>query len=206
MAGPNDMVRISNKGETTFKDMYASITYTIKPDSDGFVPWDAACCWLGNPSLVDAGREKPRTDAYELVRIRYGAYQDEAAFEVMRPKVEVYSLDGDRIIMIADDPYDINQAPPAFTQTTVDDPLAARLNAMQEQLNALMDGISTLTPEQQQQVVKVARGTRTDPSPTGDTNTAQSTPAPKSADEKTPTSDTPPVDKPTRPKTTSPTS
>jgi hypothetical protein len=161
MSMSDQMVRLVNKSDTDFKDMYNSVTYRVPAGSDGFAPFDAACLWFGDPSSQDlSARDRGRTDEYERLRVRYGVYADEHRFDGALPDIEVYTLDGDRVTMVREDPTgELGQVANPFTATSNADPLAARMNAMQDQMTRLLDAIGTLPADQQAMVVEAARGT-----------------------------------------------
>jgi hypothetical protein len=100
-------VRVHNAGDSDYTDMYAGQTYTIAAGSDGFVPFDAVCLWLGDPRTQDLGpRDKHRTDEFLRVALRMGVGEKPMdVFEAARPKLEVFNPQtGDRLVTVADDP------------------------------------------------------------------------------------------------------
>lgn len=140
------MVRLVNKGDKDFTDGFASQTYTIKAHSEGFVPFDAACLWFGHPDAYDVSpRQRARTDMYRRLRQRYGAFDTvekkgnddvpvsgDEMWERNRPRVEVYSLEGDQIITVIDDPEGTNVT--AADQTQAEQAgLLGRLEALERE-------------------------------------------------------------------------
>ncbi len=100
-------VKVTNVGDEDFTDSYANHKYTIKAGSDTFVPFDAACLWLGDPRTQDLGpRDKHRSDEFHRIAFRMGALEaDREDFERVRPKLKVFSQDGQtEYRMVADDP------------------------------------------------------------------------------------------------------
>lgn len=91
-------------GGKDFKDKYDGEVYIIKTGGSAFVPWEAACRWLGDPNLVDDTNDKSRRNEYNRLSVKYGVYENEELWEANRPTISVYSMDGDRITMLLDDP------------------------------------------------------------------------------------------------------
>lgn len=141
------MVRLVNKGKKDFSDGFASQRYTIKAGGEGFVPFDAACLWFGHPDAFDVSeRQRARTDMFRRMRQRYGAFDAtekdkdgkdvtvsaDELWERNRPRVEVYNLDGERIITVLDDPEGKNVNPADQTQAEQAG-LLGRLDALERE-------------------------------------------------------------------------
>jgi hypothetical protein len=154
-----DMVRLVNKGTDTFTDTYNNTRYTIAAGSEGFVPWDAMCLWLGDPRARDADeRHRDRTDEYARLREKYGVYHQDKLFAGVVPQLEVYTLDGKRITTVAEDPEgeptDIKVGVPSANAADT----AAEIDALRRQVEQLTSAVNTLPESQRDQVVAVARG------------------------------------------------
>lgn len=115
MATDYAMVRVKNVGDKPFRDSFANQPFEVLPNKETFVPFDAAALWFGHPELYDVSpRQRARTQMYARLRQRYGAFDDtnrddkvtsaDEKWEQNRPRIEVYSLDGERIYMVIDDP------------------------------------------------------------------------------------------------------
>lgn len=154
-----EMVRLVNKGTEPFTDIYDNVRYTIAAGSEGFAPWEAMILWFGDPRARDADdRHKDRTDEYERLRQKYGVYHEDGKFAEVVPHIEVYSLDGQRITTVAEDPEGVpsNISIPATPTNPAE--TVAKLAAMEKRLNELTAAIGTLPEEQANQVVAVANG------------------------------------------------
>lgn len=101
----NQSVRITNYGDTDYRDKYANEYYDIPAGSEAVVPWDAAALWLGDPRLWNVGgRDMARRNEYDRICARMGIYDERDAFDAARPKLRVVTFDGREIPMVADDP------------------------------------------------------------------------------------------------------
>lgn len=100
-------VRVRNDGDTDYTDGYNGNTYTIPAGGDAFVPFDAACLWLGDPRLQNLGpRDKHRANEYTRIATRMGAAEaDRESFNEVRPALAVFNANtGIQMKMVADDP------------------------------------------------------------------------------------------------------
>lgn len=145
------MVRCKNVGDKPFKDGYANVTYVLPPNKDVFVPYDAAVLWFGNPDVFDvSARQRGRTDFYHRLRLRYGAFDDhriladgsevrftaDELWEENKPQVEVYTLEGERLHTIIDDPEGTN-VDPAQTNPGEAQGILARMGQLEAELGLL---------------------------------------------------------------------
>lgn len=100
-------IRINNTGDVPFSDRYDGQRFTVQPGGDLFVPWEAACLWLGDPTTADLGPNmKFRTDERERVFMRLGmaGVPTEDVVEAA-PKLECFNPEnGQRITMLVEDP------------------------------------------------------------------------------------------------------
>lgn len=102
----NTTVRLVNPTDDDFHGQYDREHYTIKAHSEGLVPWDAACLWLGDPRAADHGPgQNNRLEEYRRLTSKYGVYDENYRFDDARPKVETYLLDGTRVTMLCEDPF-----------------------------------------------------------------------------------------------------
>jgi len=100
-----ESVRLLNKGQEDFTGQYDRDTYTIPAGSEGIVPWEAACLWLGDPRATDVGVQKNRLEEYRRLTTKFGVYDDHSLFDERRPNLEVWRLNGQKVTMLADDPF-----------------------------------------------------------------------------------------------------
>ena len=114
-ATPHEWVKVTNTGQEEFRDMYASTPYRIPPGAAVVVPWHAATNWCGDPWLRNVGDKRHRDDEYARLRTRYGAYNKDDVWEANRPKVEVYDLNDERVLMVVDDPSGNLSEPPSLS-------------------------------------------------------------------------------------------
>lgn len=157
----NEPVRIRNTSSTrTWSDGYDNITYSIPPGGETIAPFIAACIWFGHPEAVDTDADhRYRTDEFKRLRVRYGVLDvitehpdsghhigpadticcpisQEEQWQRNKPPVEVFSLDGSRIITVTDDP-DGSEITPTVTTMAEADNLRTQLEAMQKQMAQL---------------------------------------------------------------------
>lgn len=145
------MVRIVNKGDKTFRDMFANQTYEVEPGKSTFVPFDAAALWFGHPDVFDVSpRQRPRTDLFKRLRLRYGAYDQteevngkdvpvgaDVVWERNKPQVEVYTLEGKRLNTVVDDPEGRNVTIDDEDASTRD--MSLRMQALENELRLLRE-------------------------------------------------------------------
>lgn len=138
---PLRICRAVNNGDKPFKDACDSQVYLIPPHSESLIPFDAAVLWFGNPDTIDIdARRRDRTDEYMRVRVRYGIYEHEARLGEL-PQVEVYTLEGNKIHMVKDDPEGILNNPIVSDDSTLRS-VQQQLLVMQAQQQQLLDAIS----------------------------------------------------------------
>lgn len=157
MAQQYDMVRARNVGDKPFVGDFASVRYVLQPGKDVFVPFDAAALWFGHPDVFDVGpRQMARTEMYKRLRLKYGAYDDTDAdgnrtssdekWEQNRPRVEVYTLDGQRLNTVIDDPSG-TAANPVDPDLAEQRGILARLQAVEAESQMLRAALAAKTKE-----------------------------------------------------------
>lgn len=100
-----DIVRINNVGTEEFIDKYDGATYRIPVGGETMVPLDAVILWCGHPEANDADpRNRVRQMEWERLRTRYGVYEETEKLAHLFPKLEVWGLDGTRVVTVLDDP------------------------------------------------------------------------------------------------------
>lgn len=158
MAG--EVVKVLNKGESDFRDGWDGQQYTIKPGQDAFVPYDAILNWLGNPAAIDYSEsQRDRLSEYTRLRVRYGAYENDGAWEDNKPSLEVFTLDGKRITTVVDDPEGLDITPEIQTKRE-NMLLADRLALLEEELKQVRS--------QQAEEVRASEAERNAANVTGD--------------------------------------
>lgn len=125
------VVRLKNVGKVPFQDRFANVPYAILPGKEVIIPWEAALTWLGDPRLRDDEDRAlfERTDELHRILVRLGAHvdsdappmTDEQRIEAARPLVEISDVDGERIIMLSEDPTGESSLPARFTRGDQDD-------------------------------------------------------------------------------------
>lgn len=145
--GPGDVVRIRNVGEVEWKDLYGGTRYRVRPGGEGIIPFEAACLWFGHPDAVDIDpRNRYRSEEYARLRVRYGVYEVDALWDENKPKIEVFDLDGVRVITVIDDPLgetinpDTNDAAQTQLLQVKMTEMAKQMVAMQAQIDATARG------------------------------------------------------------------
>lgn len=99
-------LRLVNTSDREWSDSFASQKYRVPAQSEGLAPIDAVRLWFGDPELRDVGDDNARDREYKRLRQRYGAGMgtDDAEWEAQKPRMEVYTLDGERVTTVIDDP------------------------------------------------------------------------------------------------------
>jgi hypothetical protein len=152
-----EVFRIRNMADTEFKGMYNGNVYKALAGSETIVPVEAAILWFGNPHARDIdARRLDRTAEFKRLRVKYGAYDNlddpngvTPMWESVKPQVEVYTLDGDRVITVVDDPFGEMTATVEVTRSERTEQqgqveaLTAQLADMQAMLNRLVNGETT---------------------------------------------------------------
>lgn len=149
MMGPNDVVRLRNAGTDPFNGKYSNQPYRIMPGGEAIAPFIAVCLWFGHPDAIDEGpRDRHRFNERERLRIKYGVYDDDTKWEPNTPKVEVYTLEGDRILTVLDDPEGVHLSPATTTmaeQSVMED----QLQQLQRQVHAMQAALEIKARETQ---------------------------------------------------------
>lgn len=125
-----DMVRLVNLEDRPLRLAWNNQVHTIAPKGEAFVPFDLAKLYFGDPRsletvtrvrderghdmiVADRAAEVRRLQSYwqsSTIKFREyipgdTSYIDEDGISDLMPSVEVYTLAGERILMVADDPY-----------------------------------------------------------------------------------------------------
>jgi len=146
----NESVRLVNKGDEDWVGGYSRQQYVVPVNGEAVVPWDAACLWFGDPRASDVGQNKARIGEYERLCVKYGVYEKAEEFEGARPKIEVFRFNGERVKMLAEDPFGtpvdvFGSGDPAYNDPTVQiAKLTEMVNDLQKQVS---DGSGTSADE-----------------------------------------------------------
>lgn len=101
-------VRVINKGPTPVTWDYNLKKHRLNPDQEVVVPFYAMTMMCGDPRKHDVPgdmRHRDRSDEWIRLRTMYGIYDNTATMMGNLPSLEVYSLEGHRIITVIEDPY-----------------------------------------------------------------------------------------------------
>ena len=149
-----DVVRVTNRGASPWRDMYANTPYLLRPGDSMVAPYPAACLWFGDPGMVDTPLtgKFDRRDEIDRVYARMGVYDGDGKsmaerFYVNRPdNVTVESLDGDRIYMLSETLDGSHTAPQEDSGGALDEKqaLAQELERMKQMQAELLQRLSQL--------------------------------------------------------------
>lgn len=158
MPGVSGMVKVVNVGDQTFTDMFESSPFSLEPGEEQFVQFEAASLWFGNPELMDVGpRQRARFETYKRLRSRYGAFDDDVEdpetgrmthisaderWEANKPRVEVYTLQGERLWTVVDDPLG-EHVNPAAISSAENNLVLNRLQALEEETRILRSALES---------------------------------------------------------------
>lgn len=132
------ILRLKNVGTERFSDMYDNQKYVIEPGGESLAPYEAICLWLGDPEFRDLdARRRNRTDEYERLCTRLGVYHDQHLFESARPKLEAWTLDGQRITTVSEDPTGSGMTINVSSDSTTEAILRDQLDSMKQQMDAI---------------------------------------------------------------------
>lgn len=104
-----DIVQVVNVGNRPYTFKHDRIgDLTLKPGERKAVPLALCLVSLGNPGAVDSGKNRHREDERKHVFAYNGFHpgiSEPEEWAELCPPIEVYSLEGDRVWMVHDDPY-----------------------------------------------------------------------------------------------------
>lgn len=130
------LAKVVNKHSEPFRGKYDNQQYLIAPGSETVVPMDAVRNWLGNPDAADLDdKRRDRTEEFRRIRAKYGVYEYDERMEENFPRLEVYTLEGERIYTVIDDPEGKNVARNIRDAQPQD--VNAQVAMLQQQINAL---------------------------------------------------------------------
>lgn len=141
----HQVVRLHNPTDRSFISTYANVTYHIAPGTDTFVPFLAMCLWLGHPDAVDIDeKQRYRHDEFYRLQSRYGTYDDIDVWMEKKPRLEAYSVDGERIITVVDDYEGKHLTPDSGTSVAEKQVLLASVAKMQGQIAQMTTQIAQM--------------------------------------------------------------
>lgn len=153
------LVEVRNVGDVDFVDSFERKQYRIPAGSKAIVDAEVACLWLGYPGLRDEPTRGifTRTDQHYRLRARFGWHaglMEEDRWEALRPKLEVYTLEGERVWMILDDPTGENTRRSPLVEQEIQaaselDLLRERMEQQERELEAMRNLIQGKVAEQE---------------------------------------------------------
>lgn len=151
--GPYDTVRLRNLGTTLWTDKWNNQQYRCAPGGEALVPFAGVCLWFGHPAAIDIPgdpKQKYRTEEFQRLCVKYGVYDKHQEFvpgQVFQddrgndknpiPQVEVYDLEGEKLITVLEDPEGHTAAPFSIEEQANLD-LRAQIAQLQRQMQALL--------------------------------------------------------------------
>jgi hypothetical protein len=150
-----NLVKITNTGAVPFVGKWSGQRFEIRPGETKLVPEDAAWHWTGRHWLV-GNRRREELDRLKLL---YGAHYSlddltaEELWERNKPSLEVWTLDGDKVTTVIDDPEGRTVTPSSESEAERDllrseiDALRKRLEALQGEYAARQRGEATSVEE-----------------------------------------------------------
>jgi len=158
------IVLARNVGDETYTIRHNKRKFDIIPGGELHLPWDALASFLGDPRVMDVGRNKFRRVLYDQMRavnnfqlgfdtetrkqatekqLRTGI--ETHSWEERRPPIEVYTIEGQRIYMLIDDPtgeeenpWGRMRAPEDSSNTSLLEAQVARLQSQLDQLSKVL--------------------------------------------------------------------
>lgn len=133
------VIKLVNEGPTEFNMAYGPNQRVVLPPG-GFLFVHEEVAWhiLGRWWMDNSNpRNRARVGEYNRLRVLYGAYEDDGAWERNKPRVKAYTPTGEPIITVVDDPSGI-EAQSAQTPLGANAGLAAQVQYLQQQLEAVM--------------------------------------------------------------------
>lgn len=104
------LLKVRNTGEAEWTGKYGGAVYAIPAGEEIIVEESVVSVWLGWPGLVDDAKRKimDRTNKFQHLRAKYGWHDGmgmtDEDWEKMRPPLEVFTLDEERVYTVLDDP------------------------------------------------------------------------------------------------------
>lgn len=145
-AGPADVapvevadmvIRVLNVGSEPIRQRYLRHWWTIPPGGEVVMPWDVFVCFFGDPRAKNLSPQRmDRRDAYNRIRFKYGALDNDDLWDQNRPRVECFRINGEQITPLCDDPDGVD-----VTDATMS---VAGYEAMQQQIAHLQQQLAAM--------------------------------------------------------------
>lgn len=145
-----DLVRVKNLGDRPLRVAYNSKPIVIPAGQEIPMEKEAACVHFGNwelrnfPELSDPELRDARTLEYKRIRTLYGFHElvedSEGTFQSSVPKVEIYEMDGSKVVTVLEDPKGDTLSVSGSSVTDKD----AILQAMRDQMAAMQSQMEEL--------------------------------------------------------------
>jgi hypothetical protein len=139
------LVRLKNSGDTDISLPYRDPslgnreeTITFAAGEEKVVPWDVLVLFCGDPNVVNKEYWRERDEAVETLHLMYGAMSLAGPDSSKLPKLEAYTIDGDRISTLIDDPIGAGITPKADDTSDVGR-LQAQIDALQAEIRKSQD-------------------------------------------------------------------
>lgn len=143
MAG---LIKLNNTSDRDFTDQFNGVPFVISAHGSELVPDGAMRLWLGDPDSRDYPRDRQRQNEFERLQTRYGTGNGtpddlRGSWEEVQPQLEAYTVDGERILTVIDDPTGARggTGAPVYTNEQLSR-LAAEQAELIQKLNAKLDG------------------------------------------------------------------
>lgn len=142
------MVFVENQGDTDVTFKWNKARYNIPPGQRIPVPWPAMVRHMGDPRTIDLPGNDPRAKqrTYEFQRLanKYGIYSKHHLWNEKIPKVKAFTLAGEPIITVLDDPRGVSNTDEALTaEASIQNEQTMR--AMQQQIAQLTAQLAQLS-------------------------------------------------------------
>lgn len=155
--GHMDIIEFRNVGDKPVPLKHAGMGKVIlQPGKSAILPIEYATLNVGHPNARNEGKNLWRDQAYKHIRTRWGFYpglMTEEEWDEMKPTIELYTLDGERLYSVIDDPEGVMGNPETVEgQPAGDAFLQSQVAAMQKQIERLtaliaaQQGVDTPVP------------------------------------------------------------
>lgn len=133
----DQIIRLYNPTDEEWRGKFDSQVYVVPPGGESMAPYPALVCWFGNPATHNADKRNPeRRKEFERLRAKYGVHEHLELWEKQRPHIECYTIDGQRIPTVVDDPEGVTVSAATMAQDE-NQMLSARIAALENEIMAL---------------------------------------------------------------------
>lgn len=140
-----EIVVLRNPSDTDYVDSHADRTYRVPAQNQITVTSGPLHEWLGDPDMRLVGNEEFLKNEVRRLRARYGAYENDEVWDRQKPPLEAWTVDGERIYTLVDNPHGNEIAEIEYGSDT--DATASRIAILEQELasmRAAMASSSTL--------------------------------------------------------------